>query len=75
MRYYSSITFLLFLALILNKLFYFKGAYIVYNQTILEVSGTSVKLTRNRSTFILYLSNDNEALILYDYMARRIHEK
>ncbi|MGX7395541.1 MULTISPECIES: hypothetical protein [Carnobacterium] len=47
----------------------------MYNQTILEVSGTSVKLTRNRSTFILYLSNDNEALILYDYMARRIHEK
>ncbi|ALV20812.1 MAG: hypothetical protein RR548_06490 [Carnobacterium sp.] len=44
----------------------------MYNQTILEVSGTSVKLTRNKATFILYLSDDNEALILYDYMSRHI---
>ncbi|MEG0267455.1 MAG: hypothetical protein RR439_06550 [Carnobacterium sp.] len=47
----------------------------MYNQTVLEVSGTSVKLTRNHSTFILYLSTDDDALILYDYMSKCIHKK
>ncbi|SEK31382.1 hypothetical protein SAMN04488700_2227 [Carnobacterium iners] len=47
----------------------------MYNQTILEVSGKSITLTRNRSTFIFYLLSDSDALILYDYMARCIHKK
>ncbi|MGB3161392.1 hypothetical protein [Carnobacterium sp.] len=47
----------------------------MYNQTVLEVSGTSIKLTRNRSIIILYLSNDDDALVLYDYMARCINKK
>lgn len=47
----------------------------MHNQTIVEVTGTSVKMTSGLSNIIIYLQNDDQALILYDRLTRQIHEQ
>lgn len=45
------------------------------NNTVIEVTGPSVKLKSNKSKIVIHYQDDFNALIHYEFIVRKLNEK